>query len=76
MTGATVRARDTPGRTASPQQIVGLLITDLDNGRARYDCYRPGCPKRREGPVYGAAIPEFAASIKAAHLAKHHGEHR
>lgn len=76
MTSPAVRARDTPGRTAAPH-IVGMLIIDADNGRARYDCHRPDCPQRREGPVFGLAIPEFAAVIKAEHLARyHHGEIR
>lgn len=77
MTATTVRARDTPGCQPVPPQVVGVLIIDADNGRARYDCFRPGCPQRREGPVYGVAIPEFAASVKTEHLARHHqGETR
>lgn len=71
MTRPAVRARDTTGRTATPE-VVGLLVIDADNGRARYDCHRPGCPQRREGPVYGLAIPEFATTIKAVHLARYH----
>lgn len=72
MTTAPARARDTPGRTPIPQQIDGLLVVDMDNVRARYDCFRPGCLQRREGPVYGIAIPEFAAAVKTEHLARHH----
>jgi hypothetical protein len=71
LTSPAVRARDTPSRTATPE-VVGELTVDMDNVRARYDCHRPGCPQRREGPVYGAAIPEFATTIKAAHLARYH----
>jgi hypothetical protein len=71
LTSPAVRARDTPGRTATPE-VVGVLVIDAENGRARYDCHRPGCQKRREGPVYRAAIPEFAATVKAVHLARHH----
>jgi hypothetical protein len=77
VTAATVRARDTPGRTATPQQIDGLLIVDLEGKRARYECYRPGCPQRREGPVHGAVVSEFVRAIKTEHLARHHnGEQR
>lgn len=77
MTSPAVRARDTPSRTAAPQQIDGLLVVDMDNRRARYDCYRPGCPQRREGPVYGEGVPEFVRAIKTEHLARHHyGEQR
>jgi hypothetical protein len=72
LTSTTVRARETPGRTASAQQIDALLIVDMEGRRARYDCYRPGCPQRREGPVYGVEIPDFARAIKTEHLARHH----
>jgi hypothetical protein len=71
LTSPAVRARDTPSRTATPE-VVGELTVDMDNVRARYDCYRPGCPQRREGPVYGAVIPEFVRAIKTEHLARHH----
>jgi hypothetical protein len=71
MTATTTRARDTPGRTVTPR-VFGVLVIDADNGRARYDCFRPGCPRRREGPVYGLAIPEFAIAIKTEHLARYH----
>ncbi|MGW0942939.1 hypothetical protein ACWD4O_10355 [Streptomyces sp. NPDC002623] len=77
MTAPTARARDTPGRTPAPRQVNGVLIIDADNGRARYACFRPGCPQRHEGPVYGAAIPDFALAVKTEHLARHHqGETR
>lgn len=73
MTAGPAQARDTPRRTPSPQQIDGLLVIDAENGRARYDCFRPGCPQRREGPVvYRAAIPGFIAEVKSEHLARHH----
>lgn len=71
MTTSAVRSRDTPGGTAEPQ-VVGVLVIDADNGRARYDCHRPGCPKRREGPVYGAAIPEWSKTVRAEHIAQYH----
>ncbi|MVO87900.1 hypothetical protein GPA10_24865 [Streptomyces sp. p1417] len=73
---AAPRARDTPGPTAAPQQIDGLLVVDFDNRRARYDCYRTGCPQRREGPVHDGGIPEFVRTIKTEHLARYHGEQR
>ncbi len=72
MTSPAVRARDTPGRTATPQQIDGLLVVDTEKVRARYECYRPGCPQRREGPAFGASVPEFVRAIKTEHLARHH----
>ena len=77
MTAPTARARDTPGRAPIRRQLDGLLIVDCPNDRARYECYRPGCPKRREGPVFGsAAVPAFVAEIKGQHLAAYHGEKR
>ncbi|MEW2161414.1 hypothetical protein AB0912_00155 [Streptomyces sp. NPDC007084] len=71
MTSSAVQARDTPGRTAAPE-VVGLLVIDADHGRARYDCHRPNCLQRREGPVYGAAIPDWSKTVKAEHLARYH----
>ncbi|MER5600526.1 hypothetical protein [Streptomyces sp. NPDC002265] len=77
MTSPAAPARDTPGGTAAPLGIDALLIVDMDNCRARYECYRPGCPQRREGPVFGDGVPEFARAIKTEHLARHHyGETR
>jgi hypothetical protein len=77
VTTSTARARDTPARTPIPQQLDGLLVIDTDNVRARYECYRPGCPQRREGPVVGsAAVQAFVAEIKGQHLAAYHGEKR
>lgn len=72
MTGSTVQARDTPGRAPAPQGIDALLTVDMEGRRARYDCYRPGCTQRCEGPVYGVEIPDFARAIKTEHLARHH----
>ncbi|WP_020141166.1 hypothetical protein [Streptomyces sp. 351MFTsu5.1] len=77
MTAGLARARDTPGRAPSPQPFDGLLVADTENVRARYECYRPGCPQRREGPVFGsAAVQAFVAEIKSQHLAAYHGEKR
>ncbi|MDX3087156.1 hypothetical protein PV620_30095 [Streptomyces sp. ME02-6978a] len=71
------RARATPGRAPTPQQVTGLLVVDTENVRARYECYRPGCPQRREGPVFGpAAVQTFATEIRGQHMAAYHGEHR
>lgn len=72
MTPTSARARDTPGRAPIPQQLDGLLIVDLEKRRARYECYRTGCPQRREGPAFGDAVPEFVRAIKTEHLARHH----
>lgn len=74
MTSSAVRARDTPGGTAAPQQIAGLLVIDAHNVRARYECYRPGCPQPREEPIKPSAIRAFIDGIKARHLSQHHGE--
>jgi hypothetical protein len=75
VTTSTARARDTPGRAPVTQQIDGLLVADTANLRARYECYRPGCPQRREGPVFGSdAVQAFVAEIKGQHLAAYHGE--
>lgn len=71
MTISAVRARDTPGRAAEPQ-VVGVLIIDADNGRARYDCYRPGCPDPLEGPVHGIAIAEWSKTVRDRHVAQYH----
>ena len=74
MTTPAVRARDTPSRTATPQVVVGVLIVDTEKRRARYECHRPGCPQRREGPVHGVAVPDFVRAIKSRHMAQYHGE--
>lgn len=77
MTTSTARARDTPNRAPIPQQIDGLLVVDTQNRGARYECYRPGCPQRCEGPVFGsAAVQAFVAEIKGQHMAAYHGEKR
>lgn len=57
-----------PGRQATPQQVVGALFVDLEGIRARYECLRPGCTQRVEGPVHGAAdVQAFVASIRTSH---------
>jgi hypothetical protein len=76
LTGSAVRARDTPGRTASAQQIAGLLVINAQNHRAHYECYRPGCQKPREEPIKPSAIRAFIDGIKTRHLSQYHGEHR
>ncbi|MFM9594003.1 hypothetical protein ACKI1O_32025 [Streptomyces scabiei] len=70
------RARDAPARTPIPQQMDGLLVIDAQRVRARYECYRPGCPKPREEPVRPSAITAFIGGIKARHLTQYHGEQR
>ncbi|MFJ1653665.1 hypothetical protein ACIOC2_20205 [Streptomyces sp. NPDC088337] len=76
MSSTAVRARDTPGRTAARQQVNGLLVVDIENSRAHYECYRPGCPKPREEPIRPSAIRAFMDGIKARHLGQYHGEQR
>ncbi|MEU2077132.1 hypothetical protein [Streptomyces sp. NPDC013489] len=34
--------------------FLGALRVDLEGQRARYECLRPNCPHRVEGPVYAA----------------------
>jgi hypothetical protein len=60
----------------TPLAIVGELTVDMDNRRARYDCFRADCAQRREGPVRGDVVPEFIRGIKTQHLAQFHGEQR
>lgn len=76
MTAATARARDTPDRAPVRQQLDGVLFIDLIKIRARYECYRPGCPKPREEPIETAVIRLFIDGIQARHLRQYHGEHR
>lgn len=73
------RARDAPDRSPRPQQIDGVLVVDLEGKRARYECQRPGCPKRREGPVTADRhgineLRAFIAGVKHTHLAAFHKE--
>lgn len=73
------RARDAPGRSPRPQQVVGLLTVDLEGKRARYECFRPGCSQRREGPITAAQhgvdeLRAFIAGIKHVHVAAFHKE--
>lgn len=65
----------TPSRPA-PTGIDGVLTVDLVKIRARYDCFRPGCPQPVERPARGDSVKHFVAGIKTQHLATHHGEHR
>lgn len=74
MTGSTVQARDTPGRTPAPQHLAGLLVIDARRVRAHYECYRPGCPQPREEPIKPSAIAAFIDGIKARHMGQYHGE--
>lgn len=67
------RARDAPGRSPASQQMDGLLVIDAHNVRARYECYRPGCPRPREEPIRASTITAFIAGIKARHLSQYHG---
>ncbi|WP_442803401.1 hypothetical protein OG411_17430 [Streptomyces pseudogriseolus] len=76
----------------APRPFDGALFVDLDGQRARYECLRPGCPHRLEGPVCasdrvrgadGAAVrrgPDgvaaFVEGVKALHLSKYHGSTR
>ncbi|WP_431772213.1 hypothetical protein [Streptomyces cucumeris] len=77
----------TPGRPA-PQRITAALFVDLDGQRARYECLRPCCPHRVEGPVYStdcgeddkpigvAGLKTFIDGVKSTHLAQYHGSPR
>ena len=76
MTSAPVRARDTPGRAPTPQQLDGLLFIGTDRFGAHYECYRPGCPTPREEPINRSALGRFIDGIKARHMRQYHGEIR
>jgi len=85
-------ARDAPGRAHNSQPFKGALFVDLDGQRARYECLRPGCPHRLEGPVCSSdrvkgedgkpaprgpgGVATFVAQVKAYHLSKYHGSTR
>ncbi|MET9968931.1 hypothetical protein ABZZ80_24125 [Streptomyces sp. NPDC006356] len=64
-----------PGRPA-PTTVEGVLAVDLIKIRARYDCFRPGCPQPVEQPARGDDLRHFISGIKTEHLARFHGEHR
>ncbi|MFI8988630.1 hypothetical protein ACIG63_27080 [Streptomyces antimycoticus] len=80
-------AGDAPGRPAPPL-VTAALFVDLDGQRARYECLRPGCPHRLEGPAYStdrdeqgepigvAGLKTFIDGIKSQHLAQYHGSTR
>lgn len=72
----TERARDTPVRAPTRQQMNGLLVIDAEKVRAHFECYRPGCPKPREEPIRPSAIAAFIGGITARHLTQYHGEKR
>ncbi|MFJ3826207.1 hypothetical protein [Streptomyces nodosus] len=92
MSSTAVRARDTPGRAAAPQPFEGALFVDLDGQRAKYECLRPGCPHRLEGPVCASdrvrgedgalirrgpdGVAAFVADVKTYHLSTYHGSTR
>lgn len=72
-------SRDTTVRSPRLQQVDGLLTADLEGRRAKYECFRPTCPQRREGPVTAAQhgadeLRAFIAGIKHAHLDAFHKE--
>lgn len=51
--------------------ILGALFVDMDNVRARYECLRPECTQRLEGPVYGTDdVKAFVDTIRTAHRAR------
>ncbi|AZM54139.1 hypothetical protein DMA15_17475 [Streptomyces sp. WAC 01529] len=80
---AAPRARDTP-------PFDGVLFVDMENLRAKYECLRPNCPHRLEGPIHScdpvpgqtkrwvgaAGVKAFIDNVKKRHLAQHHGEQR
>ncbi|MEU5091690.1 hypothetical protein [Streptomyces sp. NPDC021356] len=72
MTASAARARATPGAAATPL-VHGSLFVDMENVQARYECYRPGCPKPREEPIRPSGIRAFIGGIKARHLDQYHG---
>ncbi|MFD4259985.1 hypothetical protein ACFWR9_20790 [Streptomyces sp. NPDC058534] len=92
MSSTAARARDTPDGAAAPPPFEGALFVDLDGQRARYECLRPDCPHRLEGPICASdrvrgedgqpaprgpgGVAAFVAGIKAYHLTKYHGSTR
>lgn len=66
----------------------GVLFVDMEGQRAKYECLRPSCPHRLEGPVSstdpdaegrrrGAEwVAYFVANAKSKHLAQYHGSTR
>lgn len=92
MTTATTGARTHTGRPPQLQRVEGALFVDLDGRRARYECYRPGCPHPKEGPVRAIdkdpsdqtgkrrigidGLASFIGSVKDRHLNTHHGSPR
>jgi hypothetical protein len=75
----TERARDAPGRSPRPQRVDGLLTVDLEGKRAKYECHRPACPQRLEGPITAARhgvdeLRAFVAGVKHVHMAAFHKE--
>ncbi len=82
---AAPRARDTP------PPFDGVLFVDMEGVRAKYECLRPRCPHRLEGPIHStdpnpgdvkgqqigsAGVKTFIDGIKAQHLAQYHGSTR
>ena len=57
--------------------ILGALFVDLEGVRARYECLRPGCTHRLEGPVHGQDFGKaFVDGIKTQYLSRCTGESR
>jgi hypothetical protein len=74
-------ARHQAGRPPQQQRVDGLLVVDLDGQRARYECFRPECPHRREGPARRSdlgpeGLKDFINGVKDQHLTKYHGSSR
>lgn len=92
MTTAAADARADTGRPPQLQRIEGALFVDLDGRRARYECYRAGCPHPKEGPVRAIdrdpsdktgkrrigidGLVAFIDGVKDRHLNTHHGSPR
>jgi hypothetical protein len=73
-------------------QIAGALFVDMDNLRARYECLRPDCPHRLEGPVTAndqvrdadgrtvrrgaTGVASFIAGVRDHHLTQYHRSSR
>ncbi|MEV2203698.1 hypothetical protein AB0E11_27580 [Streptomyces fradiae] len=92
MTRTAARPGESPARAAAPPPFEGALFIDLEGQRARYECLRPGCPRRLEGPVCATdhvagedgaptrrgpgGVATFIAGIKTYHLSTYHGSSR
>jgi hypothetical protein len=77
-----------PGSASTPPPFDGALRVDLEGQRAWYECLRPACPHRIEGPVCSTdrvrgpngdlvrggplRVAAFVEHVKDYHLTQYH----